>query len=201
MTTKTCPNCGDRLAPILSFTKMLDCESCGTTVVLDGDALRMAGQRGEMLDLPALLRLDDMFRTPKGVYVVVGHVRYDYGAGWWDELWCVAPDDEGIWLSIDEGDYALERAVPPGVQPIKSGKHILYKGDRYHLSETDTATCVAYRGQLPEEIIIGETHSYTNYVSADGASLSHEVWTEHGTQHEAWFAGEWLDPWEIELRK
>ena len=180
---------------------MLDCESCGTTVLLDGDALRQAGTRGEMLDLPGLLKLDDMFRTPKGVYVVVGHIRFDYGPGWWDEFWCVAPDDNGIWLSVDEGDYAFEREVPRKDWPVVKGKTTEFGGTSYVISEQDDATCVGFRGQLPEEIAIGERHSYTNFIASDGAALSRETWVEDGKTQEAWFAGEWLDPWDIELRK
>ncbi len=201
MTSKTCPNCGDLLAPLLSFTKMIDCESCGTTVVLDGEVLRQAGTRGEMLDLPGMLKLDDMFRTPNGVYIIVGHIRLNYGPGWWDEFWCVAPDDAGIWLSADEGDYVFERALPRRHWPTVTGKSVVFDGKDYQQSEKDDAICVGFRGQLPEEITIGEQHSYTNFISSDGAALSRETWIEHGQTQEAWFAGEWLDPWDIELRK
>ena len=197
MPRHSCPNCGDQLPELLAITKMVDCDSCGTTVVLDGPMLRQAGTRGDMLDIPALVHLGQDFHANRQTYTPVGHLRFSYGPGWWDEFWCLTPDGSGVWLSVDEGDYALERPLQRSRWPVVMGKTTTFDGTSYEMSETDTATCIAFRGQLPEVAQLGEPHRYTNFVSAEGDALSRETWTENGTEAEAWFAGEWLDPWDI----
>lgn len=197
MSAVNCPNCGDTLPRLLDLTKMVDCESCGTTVILDGDALQNAGQRGEMLDAPSLITLNTPVRIKAKDYTPVGHMRFDYGAGWWDEYWCLDPFGAGVWLSADEGDYVFEHPLDRSLWPMVQSKSLEFNGVTYVVSEKDSATCVAFRGQLPEVITLGETHHYTSFVSDAGKALTREHWTENGKTQEAWFAGEWLDPWSI----
>lgn len=198
MTPQTCPNCGDQLAPLLGFTKMVDCDSCGSTVILDGEALRHAGTRGEMLDAPSLIQVGRDVDIHGTRYSPVGHIRFDYGPGWWDEYWCLDGAGDGVWLSVDEGDIAFERPVPAERAPVLlSGNRAEFESRVFHQTEADRATCIAFRGQLPEVITLGETHEYVGYVTNEGQALSLERWTENGQQYEAWFEGDWLDPWQI----
>ena len=199
---QTCPNCGTPVGPQFAFSQMVACESCGTTLVRDSDMLRMAGEAGVMLEAPSLIKLGQSVRIAGEDYTPVGHMRFDYGGGWWDEFWCprsVASPD-GVWISVDEGDYAIETRVPARAAPTKPAKLVLghevqFDDETYMLSETDRATCIAFRGGVPEEIVLGETHDYANYTSPTGGLLSLEVW-DGG---HAWHRGAWVDPWKIEV--
>jgi len=191
MPDRNCPNCGNKLPEIMQFTKMVDCDACGTTLLLDDDEMRMAGERGVMAEVPSLLALGETVKVGRRIMTPVGHIRFDYGRGWWDEFWCLDEHGIGHWLSVDEGDYAFETELSD--VPTFAWGGIEYRESRYTASETDEATCVAFRGQLPEVIAIGETHRYTDYTNADGKLISHEKWNGG----EAWFGGEWLDPWSI----
>jgi hypothetical protein len=196
-----CPNCGAGIDPRVVSTKMLDCDSCGTTIVLDDAGLRSAGKRGTMVDAPSLLMLDRPIRVANRKWLPVGHLRFDYGPGWWDEFWCLPDhggDGDGVWISADEGDYAFELAVPEAEWPQASERPVLgdtvaYGDRQYRLTEADAATCIALRGVLPEVITLGERHAYYNYTSDEGHLLTLERWGGG----EAWHAGSWLDPFAI----
>lgn len=189
-----CPNCGTLLPPLLQFAKMVDCTSCGTTILMQDAGLLAAGTHGVMVEAPSLLKLGEEVQIGSARFIPVGHIRFDYGAGWWDEFYCL--DLSGlspVWISADEGDYAFERLLPRSDWPVITGRRVQFSGTDYMLAEQDEATCIAFRGQLPEVIALGEMHHYRNFTGPDGLALSQEVW-DGG---EAWFAGDWLDPWAI----
>ncbi len=201
-TPTNCPNCGAPLGAKLAYARMLDCDSCGTTILREDEALRVAGDRGVMLDAPSLMALGQTVMVNGAQYTPVGQVRFDYGAGWWDEFWCPSGQAgfDGVWISVDEGDYAVETAVGPTSAPkrphsLTLGTEVSFDGQTYMLSETDRATCVAFRGALPEVIALGETHDYANFTAPDGALLSLETW-DGG---HAWYRGDWIDPWKIKV--
>lgn len=196
----TCPNCGYPLGAGLAFARMLDCDSCGTTILRDGEALRAAGDRGVMLETPSLLQIGQTITIEGHPYTPAGHLRFDYGGGWWDEFWCPrsVAGPEGVWISVDEGDYAIEthvgaRQAPAKPRKLTLGTEVFLKGKTYGLTETDKATCIGFRGGLPEIVTLGETHDYANFTCPEGDLLSLEIW-QGG---HAWFTGTWIDPWKI----
>ncbi|WP_167766857.1 DUF4178 domain-containing protein [Jannaschia formosa] len=201
MTDRTCPNCGAALPELLAHARMVNCEFCGSSVVLEDAATRLAGQAGVMADAPELIEVGVPVRLGEaGSFNATGHVRYDYGRGYWDEYHGSLEDGTLLWVSVDEGDVALQRPVPksnwPRMQgPPRIGRQVSSNGIDYTCSEVDNATAVAFRGQLPEEIVLGEIHMYANFSGPRGAILSAEFW---GDGEAAWFTGVWIDPYEVE---
>lgn len=196
-----CPNCGASLPLRFAAVKMLDCESCGSACIVEDGALQFAGERGVMLEAPSLFRLQQPVRLLGTTYLPVGQLRFDYGAGWWDEYWCLdSSGGDGVWISADEGDYAIERELERKSWPDLGATTALVLGvkvrvgkQEYILSETDDAACVALRGALPESIKLGETHTYANFTTPQGELLSLERWP--GGQ--GWHRGRWVDPFSI----
>ena len=103
-----CPNCGDRI-DLRDGVRMLTCPSCGTTLLYEDAVVRQAGSAGVMHDAPLLFGIGDRVRCPAGIFDILGHARFDYGRGWWDEFWALDEDGHPAWLSIDEGDVAVQR--------------------------------------------------------------------------------------------
>ena len=198
MTTETsCPNCGAALPPVIAHARAVSCDFCGTSVVLEDDAVRAAGEAGVMLDAPELIRVGEAVRlADRGTFEAVGHVRYDYGRGHWDEYFGLL-DGTPAWVSVDEGDVALQWPVedPPrdAAQLFRRGAKTVWRGDPYAVTEVETATLIGFRGQLPEAVAVGETHLYANLSGPGGLILSGERW-DGGT---AWFAGLWIDPFRV----
>lgn len=194
-----CPNCGAALDWRIGVTRMRDCDSCGATVFLEGETLSHAGQRGVMAEAPSLFAIGSTTRIGGQALRPIGHARFDYGLGWWDEFWCEAADGGFAWISVDEGDIAREHPVEPPEgaaeaqalgDTVRSALHV------YTATEAEDARCIAVRGELPEALFVGETHRYLNFSGPDGALLSCERWEEAGQRHESWHEGEWLDPWD-----
>jgi hypothetical protein len=195
MADRTCPNCGAALPPVLARARMVDCAFCGSSIVLADRVVALAGRAGEMIEAPELVRVGGAVETPNGRFEALGHVRYDYGRGHWDEYHGLI-DGLDTWLSVDEGDVALQRPVPDTAVPaggrrlFRTGAQVVVAGRTYSCTEVNSAEAVAFRGQLLERVEIGETHLFANFTGSGGAMVTGEVW-DGGA---AWFAGAWVDP-------
>ena len=192
-----CGNCGAELPARLSHARMVTCDHCGTTSVLRDKVFEVAGSGGEMLDTPSLVRLGEDILV-KGIRLTpVGHARFSYGRGWWDEYWCMDGTESGTWLSADEGDYALELNLLSEHWPknprMTIGAKVPLMGSMYTVTEAETATCLAVRGEFPEELDVGEAHLYFDLTGPGGRMATYEKW-DGG---EGWSIGEWVDPWDV----
>jgi len=197
----TCPNCGYGFEGLRKSTRMHDCPSCGTTLFRETDALAPIGDHGDMHDVAMLLGLGDTVALGQRRYDIIGHARFDYGRGWWDEMWAVSGDD-GAWISIDEGDVVIQRAIPDDLvprwtEPPVLGATFTFDGDDYRVTEQDAATCIAIRGEFPELMQVGDKHQFCNATGPGGSLLSGEFWDGGRT----WFVGDWLDPFEIKVER
>ncbi|MGB0410801.1 MAG: DUF4178 domain-containing protein [Pikeienuella sp.] len=192
-----CPNCGHALDLRIAASKVAGCAACGSTVFLNDRSFRAPGEAGDMHVAPSLLQLGQPVRLGKTTATPIGVIRYSYGRGWWDEYWCVA-DDAPFWVSVDEGDIVVEKPTNGPEWPAsrghpKLGDSIKYVLRTYEAVEVETATCVAFRGELPEAPEVGEEHHFVNFLSGSGQALSLEIWGNN----RAWFEGQWIDPWDV----
>ena len=132
--TFACPNCGAELEAKLATTKLVACSYCDSNVLLEDDAVKLAGKQGVMADYPSLVQMHGNYRYRGWQFMAVGRARFDYGQGFWDEWWVVGGDGEGRWLSVDEGDFALEEPVDiertPSPFELAPGSRITIKGRR-----------------------------------------------------------------------
>ena len=198
MTGLTCPNCGSPVPAQIAQITMLTCDSCETTLYLQGGRLLSAGQSGPMHDAPGLIRLDETVTLGKSQVTLLGHARFSYGRGWWDEFWGIDHRDRGCWVSVDEGDivlqYALRQDDWPRIErdpPV--GMAFKYNDRSAQVIETDRAECLSVRGAFGERLQVGETYSFVNAQTDDGDLLSGEFWAGG----ESWFIGRWFDPFDI----
>lgn len=176
---------------------MIVCDSCGTTSVLEDEAFRLAGSGGVVQEAPSLVHLGQEVSVAGTRFMPVGYAQFSYGRGWWDEFWCLDDNGDGSWLSADEGDYALEvplsaKQAPKGFRP-KLGAAVEILGESYVVTEAETATCTAVRGEFPEVLEVGEAHLYFDLSARSGAMATFERW-DGG---EAWTIGRWIDPWDV----
>lgn len=210
-----CPNCGTALTAQLQAAQMVTCDACQSTVYVLDERLVTAGSAGVMHDAPTLVQLGDVVRIDGATYDVLGHARFSYGPGWWDEFWLrpvggAAPQvhwmiaDEsdaaqGGWLIADEGDIALQYPItaPEDAAQLSGaiGDEIHWSRSRYTLTEADRGECIALRGSFPDQMAVGDSYSYVNLTSTSGKLLSRE---RHAGQDQ-WFAGAWIDPFSVQL--
>lgn len=200
MTKFNCPNCGNQVEQSLSIVKMITCDACGTSLFLADDKALTAGQGGEMHDAPLLFGIGD--KVSMGAYTVdlMGHARYSYGRGFWDEFWGVDGQGDPVWVSVDEGDIVVQVPLPSKGAPRVSGaarlgQKVTYQRGVYRIQEMESAECVAIRGSFGEPMEVGDTHTFVNAGNKAGDLLSGEFW-DGG---ENWYLGAWFDPFDVKV--
>jgi DNA-directed RNA polymerase subunit RPC12/RpoP len=197
--TFSCPNCGAELEVRLRSTRLIACSYCDSSVFLEDDAVRLAGKQGVMADYPSLIRMRENYRYRGWQFMAVGRARFDYGQGFWDEWWVMGGGGEGRWLSVDEGDFALEEPVElewtPSPFELAPGRAITIAGEDLVVTEQGRATCLAVEGELPELLEVGDSYSYFHLSGPGGRLYTLEVDRGRAAVHR----GHWLDPFEIEV--
>ncbi|GGE32807.1 hypothetical protein GCM10011360_20830 [Primorskyibacter flagellatus] len=196
-----CPNCGDHI-DLHAGVRMLTCPSCGTTLLYDDAVVKQAGDAGVMHDAPLLFGIGDRVACAPGTFDILGHARFSYGRGWWDEFWALDTKGQSAWLSIDEGDVAVQRSIrgsggPKAGDTMRPGDAFTHHGTNYRVTEIDRATCIALRGEFDEALSVGETYTFLNALSGNGKLLSGEF--QDGPT--LWFEGHWIDPFEIVVER
>lgn len=197
--TFACPNCGAELEVRLASTRLVACGYCDSNVFLEDDAVRLAGKRGVMADYPSLIQMRGNYRYRGWQFMAVGRARFDYGQGFWDEWWVMGGDGEGRWLSVDEGDFALEETVEIGRTPspfeLAPGKTIRIRDEDLLVTEQGRATCTGVQGELPEALEVGDSYNYFHLSGVGGRLYTLEIDCGRAAYHQ----GHWLDPFEIEV--
>jgi hypothetical protein len=193
-----CPQCGNAVSPRLAVAKTLSCDSCGTTLFLDDEAVRLAGVQGVLHEIPTLVTLGEKLRLGRFVLRPIGLVRFSYGRGTWDEYWCEhGAGGQGIWLSVDEGELVVQEPLGRDIVPLRArpglGQLFDWDGARWRVTELETATCLGWKGELPEVFAVGASHDFVN-CSAGERLLSGEFDVD-GSAH--WFLGEWVDAYDL----
>lgn len=200
MADLNCPNCGYGLAPRFSAAKMTTCPSCATTLFLDGSHMETLGSSGDMHEAPMLFEIGQTVQSDRLVCDIVGHARFDYGPGWWDEFFAIKRDGAEVWISVDEGDVILQEWVPmdkaPDLKkPPRLGAVLTAFGAPFRVTEHSSAACIAVRGEFPELLHVGLEYSYVNCQGDDGLMLSGEF----STGDPDWYIGQWLDPFALRV--
>jgi hypothetical protein len=194
-----CPSCGGEVPHNLQYAKLVVCPTCTTSLFLEDDAVRNAGERSALVDEPSIFSLGVPFTWRSTTYVPHGRIRYDYGRGFWDEWWVTSNTGEAVWMSVDEGDIAIEKplalegAAPP-FNALSRGGSVKVGDDSLTVTEKSTATCIGFEGELPEVVVAGEKHDYVHLSGPGGLLLT----VEYPERETLVFRGEWIDPFEIE---
>lgn len=177
---------------------MTTCDACGTTLYLKDSVFLNAGTSGDMHETPMLFELGDQIYIEGNKFETLGHARFDYGPGWWDEFYALDGNGKSAWISVDEGEVILQRYVDQDMAGVpqhamRVGETFEVNGYGYRITERDTATCIAVRGDFPEPLTVGETYKFVNARNKYADILSGEF-SGRGAQ---WYIGRWIDPFDV----
>ncbi|MEA3491709.1 MAG: DUF4178 domain-containing protein [Campylobacterota bacterium] len=193
--TVNCPQCGAALPLYFVHAKLAQCQSCGSSIFLDDEAARVAGESSVLAPEPSLITLNHSFGYAGKNYLPVGMVRYSYGRGFWEEWWIKDNSGEEFWLSVDEGDMVLEQLVDNEEDPsiFKSPSIGQRIGSEWIITEIGTGECEGFSGSLPMIITQGQKHKYL-HLSGYNASLKTIEVDPSGIRT---YIGRWIDPFDI----
>lgn len=192
-----CPNCGAELSRRVARSKMVACEFCESTVLLEDDVVRLAGKQGVMAEEPSLFELGRTVTYQGQSFMPIGKARFAYSNGWWDEFWALDGEGDGVWISVDEGDIAIEERYQTDARVAESdlvlGRSVEFEGEVFRVTEADTGVCQALRGEFPEEMSVGDTYRYYHLSGPKGRLVTLEF--EDGEMYVT--EGHWIDPFEV----
>jgi len=192
-----CPNCGGGLSRKVAHSKMVTCPYCESTVLLEDETVKMAGEGGVMADEPSLFVLGRPVEYEGESYMPIGQARFSYSSGWWDEIWALDGKGDGVWISVDEGDIAIEENYQTDFKvsesKLKLGARVNFEGELFRVTEADRGKCEALRGEFPEEMAVGDTYTYYHLSGPRGRLITLEY--EDGEMYVT--EGQWIDPYEI----
>lgn len=194
-----CPACGAAVPRRLRHAKLTVCEHCRTALFLEDEAARSAGEKSVLAPAPSILQLGRRFRYRNWLFEPYGHLRYEYGDGFWDEWWVILDSGAGKWISIDEGDVAVENRLDhkgkvPALDALDVGARITAMNQTLTVTEKNRATCAGFEGELPEVVTLGEAHDYVHLSGPRGLLITLE-WAAGSVSV---YKGVWVDPFDIE---
>ena len=197
--TINCPQCGAKLPLYIKYAKLANCQYCGSVIFIEDEASRLAGYSSVLTPEPSLIELNKPFSYAGSRYMPIGRIRYSYGRGFWEEWWLKDANNEQYWLSIDEGDFVLEKEVPNRFDiDFFKNPHIGQKiGDEWIVTEIGTGKCEGFSGVLPWDIKMGESHSYVQLSGYHSRMMTVEL-DDDGMKS---FEGSWIDPFELKVDK
>ncbi|MCK5902074.1 MAG: DUF4178 domain-containing protein [Cocleimonas sp.] len=193
--TINCPQCGSDLPLTFRYSKLMLCDHCGSSLFLEDDAVRFAGKQSILPEYPSLLQLKQTFSYLNNTYLPVGHIRYDYEKGFWDEWWVIDNSGEGVWVTVDEGDFAFEREIEPPSPLQFQDLRLDTMFDGWLVTERGHATCEGFEGELPKIVTIGASFDYVD-LSKRGGKLFSLEFSDQGIKAAK---GIWVDPFEIKV--
>jgi ribosomal protein S27AE len=189
-----CPQCGDILPLHFAYSKLAQCGSCGAHIFLEDDSVKLAGEQSVLSKEPSLILLNRPFSYHNKIYTPIGHVRFKVDRYIWDEWWLISDSGYGYWLSVDDGDYILEKELDFTL-PLYSHKEIKLNQEikGWRVTEIGEGECIGFEGELPEIIELGEKHHYAHLSKSDGEMMTVEFFAKT----KKLYSGRWLDPYEI----
>ena len=198
MSVLNCPSCGSEVPHHLRYAILVTCPSCQAALFLEDGAVNNAGERSALAQGPSIFQLGQPFKHNAITYVPHGRVRFDYGNGYWDEWWVESDQGEASWVSVDEGDIALQRpltlnSAAPAYDALHVGGTLTVGKQALTVTERNEAVCIGFEGELPEVISAGEPHRYVHLSGPRGLLLT----IEYSDDEAAVFEGHWIDPYEV----
>lgn len=190
-----CPQCGDTLPLYFKHVKLVQCLSCKSTIFLENEATRLAGDSSVLAPEISLIHLNVPFGYEHKSYLPLGKIRYSYGRGFWEEWWLKDSEGNEYWLSIDEGDFVLEQQIESRYSTelfntLNVGQVTV---DNLLVTETGMATCEGFEGALPKTVSKGDSYLYT-HLSGKDASLTTLELGKDGVEV---YSGKWISPFDI----
>jgi len=167
-----CPSCG---APVFfrgATSIVAVCGFCRSTLLRKGPKLEDIGKMAELLEdaSPIQLGTEGLYRGKR--FTVVGRIQYRYGAGVWNEWYCLYDDARTGWLSDAMGNYLVTFLRPianlPKLEQIAPGWVLQAEGKQFEAVNIEHAKVVAGAGELPVEVGAGWDAPVVDLRSAAG---------------------------------
>ncbi|MFT5683761.1 MAG: ribosomal protein S27E [Myxococcota bacterium] len=169
----TCPSCGAEHTLHNPGITVLVCDNCDTTLYREEGILR-AGEKSIVGEPSSNLAIGSTGQVGDRQVTLLGRIQFQGATSTWDEWFGTDEKGREVWLTEDEKNYTLERALPqplPGSSPDMSiGAELSLAGRRYQVDERGEARCLGGEGQLPRPIRPGEQYRFIDATEINGST-------------------------------
>jgi hypothetical protein len=147
------------------------CPHCSSAIILDEKAASVSGKMAVLAQTPSPFFVGGSGSLQQRTFSVIGRVRYGYTRGFWDEWYLAFEDGRTVWVSEDEGNYAIEvlSEVDVAIEfaTASPGDRVQLAGTEFHVDEKDVATCEGGEGQIPFRVLTGEKTPFLDLSTKD----------------------------------
>ncbi len=174
----SCPACGAPLTIQNRFIKLVTCDFCSQVSLLVDKGLDPTGRTAKLVEFPSPLYIDATGTLFNRRFRVMGRLRYEYDAGFWDEWFLSFDSGKPGWLVEDEGEFKFyvkstwTESLPP-FEELSVGQTIKVAGRNVFITEKGRAVIAGGEGQLAFKILPGEPVAYVDG-NSDGRLVSIE---------------------------
>lgn len=194
----TCPSCGNVINQITRSPQMVVCSACNSTHLLSNGRLEDVGKSAILTEYPEIFEIHKSYRHRDWKFTPVGRVRYDYGDGYWDEWYVRSDGGKESWVSVDEGEIAIESPVQkdinvPPFEELKVGGTLLINRVKMTVIEKNSCVMIGAQGELPFKIVPNEAYNYIDLLGPRRQAFTIEY---QGAAINC-YKGVWIDPFEI----
>lgn len=149
-----CPGCGAGIKFKSRHSVFGVCTYCDSTLALQGDAVEGLGKMAKLAPDMSVLQIGTCGVFEKKKFELIGHARFDWGDGYWNEWYAAFPGDTYGWLAEAQGQYMVSFEVEPARdlvtrRKIKEGDDVGVGSVRYVVDDVKKAKCVGAEGELP----------------------------------------------------
>ncbi len=172
-----CPTCGAPAQVENRFTKMVKCEYCDSQLLLEGEQFDFKG-KAKLAETPSIFSIGQKGIIRGADYRVLGHIRYNWGNGYWDEWFVNLNAEEPAWICDDGGELSMYRRIAleepaPDYESLSAGDAVEVDDYRFTVGEKGEAEIEGFEGELPFTAKSGDAMKYVDG-SGDGLLYSIE---------------------------
>lgn len=170
--TFQCPSCAGPLEQKNPASKMICCPYCGQTSYILPDGLKMEGDKNLLADYGSVFELNTEVAVNNKRYMVTGHIRNNYGDGFWDE-WLLTDSNDftnQFWMHEDEGEFILYSSQTETIEglsfdQINVTSTINLKEFNVFIVEKNIYTINGYVGEIPYTAFKGNKVPYLDGIA------------------------------------
>jgi len=205
LSEKTCPHCGSEITLRSALAKLIQCNHCASTVLVEPAGVRLSNIKSTIQSKLSLIKQGGNFTWKHQQFQPQGFIQLKYDEGFRQEWWVLDNNENSYWLSEeDESFFLLQDAkisdemlkdIPPWLT-LQVNKQIQLVGKSWLVTEKRTQHYYGFEGELPYIPDQKETIN-TTYLTGENAESLVLIFENNKPRIRQ---GYWLDPFEINVQ-
>jgi hypothetical protein len=181
ISSANCPSCGAPISFKLGSSIVVICEYCGSAIARTDRDVKNLGKVAELVDTQSPLEVGKEGRFDGAPFVLTGRAQLRHPAGGvWDEWYATFGNGRTGWLAEAQGKFYMtfpmqlaDASVLPAPDTLQPGAVVAFPGatNRFVVQEISEGTPFAAEGEIPYELVPGETYRFVD-LSGDNGSFA-----------------------------